>query len=90
MFGLGTSEIVVILLIVLIIFGGSRLPQLGKGLGEAMKNFRDAFKDGTRDDARRSGSEAEFQRGRDNSTHAQRDEAKSSVEKPRGDQDKRS
>ena len=51
MFGLGTTEIVVILLIVLIVFGGSRLPQLGRGLGEAMRNFRDSFKDGGRDDA---------------------------------------
>ncbi|MBI5509904.1 MAG: twin-arginine translocase TatA/TatE family subunit [Deltaproteobacteria bacterium] len=53
MMGLGTTEIVVILLIVLIIFGGSRLPQLGKGLGEAMRNFRDAFKSGDADESRR-------------------------------------
>ncbi len=40
MFGLGTGELVVILLIVLIIFGASRLPQLGEGLGKAIKGFK--------------------------------------------------
>lgn len=40
MFGLGTGELVVILLIVLIIFGASRLPMLGEGLGKAIKGFK--------------------------------------------------
>jgi sec-independent protein translocase protein TatA len=40
MFGLGTTELIVILLIVLIIFGASRLPQLGEGLGKAIKGFK--------------------------------------------------
>jgi sec-independent protein translocase protein TatA len=44
MFGIGFQELVVILLIVLIIFGSSRLPQLGKGLGEGIRNFKRGLK----------------------------------------------
>jgi sec-independent protein translocase protein TatA len=40
MFGLGMPELLIILLIVIIIFGASRLPQIGEGLGRAIKNFK--------------------------------------------------
>ena len=50
--GLGTTEIIVILLIVLIIFGGSRIPQLGKGLGEGLRNFREAMRGGASDETK--------------------------------------
>jgi sec-independent protein translocase protein TatA len=36
----GIPELLVILLIVIIIFGASKLPQLGKGLGEGIRNFK--------------------------------------------------
>lgn len=42
MFGLGTTELLVILVIIVILFGASRLPQIGKGIGEAIKNFKKA------------------------------------------------
>ncbi len=46
MFGLGFQELVVILLIVVVLFGASRLPQLGKGLGEGISNFKRGLKGG--------------------------------------------
>jgi sec-independent protein translocase protein TatA len=43
---LGLPELLVILVIVILIFGAGKIPQLGKGLGEGIKNFKDAMKDG--------------------------------------------
>ncbi len=40
---LGMGELVVILLIVVILFGANRLPQLGKGLGEGIRSFKKSF-----------------------------------------------
>ena len=40
----GIQELLVILLIVVIIFGASKLPQLGKGLGEGIRNFKKGLK----------------------------------------------
>ena len=45
MFGIGFPELLVILLICLILFGANRLPELGKGIGRGIKNFKDASKD---------------------------------------------
>lgn len=42
MFGIGMSELVIILLIVLVIFGAGKLPEIGNGLGRAIRNFKDA------------------------------------------------
>ncbi len=45
MFGIGTQELVIVLVIVLVLFGGKKLPELSKGLGEAIKNIRKGFSD---------------------------------------------
>jgi sec-independent protein translocase protein TatA len=46
---LGFPELMIIFLIVIIIFGANRLPQLGRGIGSAIKNFKDGIKDETAD-----------------------------------------
>ena len=45
LFPLGGTEIIVILIIVLLLFGGTKIPQLMKGLGQGMKEFKNASKD---------------------------------------------
>lgn len=51
MFGsFGVMELLVILAIVVIIFGASKLPQLGRGLGEGISNFRDGLARSSKDD----------------------------------------
>jgi sec-independent protein translocase protein TatA len=45
----GFPELVVILVIVILIFGANKLPQLGKGIGSAIKNFKEGMKDETAD-----------------------------------------
>ncbi len=43
-FGLGVPELLLIFAIVVVIFGASRLPQLGRGVGEGISNLRDGLK----------------------------------------------
>lgn len=45
MFGLHISELVVILIIVLVLFGPARLPDLGGSIGRAIRNFKSGLKD---------------------------------------------
>ena len=45
MFGLGTTELIVIGVIIFLIFGAKRIPDIGKGLGGALKEFKNIKKD---------------------------------------------
>ena len=43
---LGTTELIIILVIVVLIFGVNKIPQLGKGIGEGIRNFKSSLKAG--------------------------------------------
>lgn len=47
---IGTMELVIILFIIILIFGATRLPQIGGGIGKGIKNFKDAMKNGDSND----------------------------------------
>jgi sec-independent protein translocase protein TatA len=49
MFGLGTTELIIILVLVMIIFGAGKLPQVGGALGKSLRNFKDGVKEGEED-----------------------------------------
>lgn len=44
MFGLGVTELIIILVIIMIMFGAGRLPEIGEGLGRGIRNFRRSIK----------------------------------------------
>ena len=45
MFGIGTQEILIIAFIILLLFGGRKIPELMKGLGKGVKSFKDGMND---------------------------------------------
>jgi len=49
MFGLGVGEIVLVLFLFVLLFGAKRIPQIARGLGEGIRNFRTSVKDGGND-----------------------------------------
>ena len=51
MFGIGTTELIIILVIILIIFGVGKLPSIGTGIGQAIKKFKKATTDTDTDTA---------------------------------------
>ena len=46
---LGIPELIIILMIIILIFGANRLPEIGRGIGKGIRNFKDATKDGQND-----------------------------------------
>ena len=54
MFGIGTQELLIIFLIVLLLFGANRIPEIGRALGKGIRDFKRATReveDGLKDDA---------------------------------------
>ncbi|SPD74754.1 Sec-independent protein translocase protein TatA [uncultured Desulfobacterium sp.] len=45
MFGIGMPELIIILIIILIIFGAGKLPEIGSGIGKGIKNFKKATRE---------------------------------------------
>jgi sec-independent protein translocase protein TatA len=48
--GLGAPELIIILVVVLLLFGSTRLPKLARSLGQASKEFKDGIAEGSRED----------------------------------------
>ncbi len=49
MFGLGTTEALIVLAIIVLMFGGRKLPELGRSMGKAITNFKQGMKDEDKD-----------------------------------------
>ncbi len=47
---IGLPELLVILVIIILIFGANRLPEIGRGIGKGIRNFKDATREGANDD----------------------------------------
>ncbi len=51
MFGLGAPELLIVLAVVVVLFGGAKIPKLARSLGQAQKEFKTGLEEGHRDDA---------------------------------------
>jgi sec-independent protein translocase protein TatA len=55
---IGIPELLIILAIIILIFGASRLPEIGRGIGKGIRNFKDATKTENDDERSKTGTEA--------------------------------
>ncbi|BCA79340.1 twin-arginine translocase TatA/TatE family subunit [Desulfuromonas sp. AOP6] len=53
MFGLGTQELLIILVLVMVVFGAGKLPQVGSALGKGIRNFKSGIKEEPLEEAQR-------------------------------------
>ena len=79
--GLSPMELVIVGLVVLLVFGTKRLPDLGAGLGQAISNFRKSYKDGLAIDVTPQNNGPANAAGNPASNPGIRDEAKSAEDK---------
>jgi sec-independent protein translocase protein TatA len=56
--GLGWQEILILLLILVLLFGAKKLPEIGRGLGESIRNFKKAIKGEENEDKKAGGGDA--------------------------------
>lgn len=71
MMGIGFPELMIILVIIMIIFGAGKLPQIGSAFGQSIKNFKTSMKEAEEAEAVESGSEnAEEQPALENTAEA--------------------
>ena len=57
MFGIGMPELLIILLICLLLFGANRLPEIGKSLGEGIREFKKSMKDSSEESSQKKKEE---------------------------------
>jgi sec-independent protein translocase protein TatA len=62
-FGIGATEIIILLLVALLVFGPKRLPEMGKSLGKGMREFKDSISGKDSDDEQRPGELVESTAG---------------------------
>jgi sec-independent protein translocase protein TatA len=70
-YGLGATELIIVLVILLILFGGSRLPSLAKGLGESIRSFKQGVSEEPEEKEEKKGNTSEEpEKRKDNSKAA--------------------